>query len=430
MGRKQRKTSDLICTRLLESIRFAPISIEDGHTTGLHTEGFGGLGYSYWRSEKILESYAKLNDIREVLGVDISFAELKRLFDGFCSSTINPMIAGQFHWQIGGGSLNDRLSDEERACLLSNFVSHCTEFKRCKWYWFALNSIREENYVGENLIIAELPISPKVSPERMAEFVNKPMFQTATMYVGIKARNVENAKEMIGVVLGSLFLCMHSRTQYMHTLGKSSTGILSFEDGNTIHSSQAHLPYLSEEIIISRADFPLFVKLEKLLAGHPEDRKIVRALRWINASWFVTGAEQFSLLCQALDAITPSKFESMRAKCDWAYQMLGVPGTQGAIDSLFKKIRSDVVHGDAPSLSESFAYREFLERYRIEPEWAAVEILRKVIVDHFIPEVMVRLHPAFGYPAFIESEKLVFARYGLQYSLPSGFDFLKLVAAL
>lgn len=430
MHSKERKISNYICSQFLRCIRFDPSSVGDSYVSGIPQTrtGFGGLGYSYWKSYATMALHDILPAIRKASLTDLSLSEAQKLLDNFCSLHINSLISGNFQWQIGRGSLSDRLTDEQKEHLRGEFFLHLAEFTREKWYWIPLNSICGANYRGKSLYLTDSPESPDISPLEMSEFLRKPMFENAAKFAGLKARNAEHAKEKLGVLLGAMFLCMYSGTHFSHTMGKPVRGVLFFEGGKTIHSSRTHLPFLANEIEIAEADFPMLERVEELLQSGEENRKLIRSLRWLSASWFANGAERFSLLCQSIDALTPSGYNTMRAKCGWICEQLGGIVPHEPIDLLFKKIRSDVAHGDAPSLIESPTYLEFLAKYGVDPELAAVEIVRKVLIDNFIPQVLVRRHPILAYPDFIEREKRIFARYGMDYTVPIGFDFSKLSA--
>jgi hypothetical protein len=365
--------------------------------------------------------------VRVILSTDISLEELKKLLDEFCQLHINPLISGNFRWQIDGGSLYDRLSSETREQMNEKFFTHLHEFTREKWFWAPLNSVSGSNYEGANLILADLPYAPNKSDAEIAEFLKRiSLLEKSVKYVAIRARSTEHAKEKLGIFLGALFLCMYSGTHYAHTMGKPASGLLRFEGGMTFFSSRAHLPYLAHRIEIADTDLSLLARVESLLQGGPENRKIIRSLRWLSASWPTSGAERFSLICQAVDALTPSNMNSMSAKCNWIYEQISGAANQAAIEMLFKKIRSDVAHGDAPSLIESRTYLEFLLKYGVDPELAAVEIARRVLVDRFVPEAVIRPHPANADTEFITQQTTTFARFGMEYSLPTGFDFSKL----
>ena len=428
MVTKEQKISDYICSRLLESIRFDPTSERDSYTSGIHRPGTGpgGIGYSYWKSYDKLALHELLPAIRNASSTDMSLSEALELVEKFCSLYINPVIAGKFNWQDGRGSLDNYLSDAQKSVLKGAFFSHLLDFSREKWYWAPLNSIVGASYRGRCLILADVPESSDITDQRMSDFLQKPLLEKATKYAGLKARNTGHAKEKLSVVLGALFLCMYSGTHHSHTMGRSTSGLLSFEGGATIFSTRAHLPYLANKIDLTDADFPTLSRVEELLEGDVMDRKLVRSLRWLSNSWFAYGAERFSLTCQAIDALTPSDLNTMKAKCSWIYDQLSGQIAHEPIEMLFKKIRSDIVHGDAPSLIESPTYLDFLSRYGVDPELAVVEIVRKVIVERFMQCVSVRSHPILAYPEIIESQKKIFAKYGVEYSPPAAFSFEKL----
>jgi hypothetical protein len=428
MRSDQRRISDSICDRLLECICFSPVSESDSYTSGIYQSGlgFGGLGYSYWTSYHALALHKMLPSIRKASSRDISLNEAKELVKEFCGLHIVPLIAGQFHLQTGRGSLSNHLNDAQKQILKNEFSSCLFEFTREKWHWMPLNSVVGTGYKGKDLILADIPEASEITHLEMSTFLHKPLFENAKKYAGLKARNTEHAVEKLGILLGTLFLCMHAGTHHSHTMGTPTSGVLFFEDGMTIYSSAAHLPCLATELELTEADFPLFLKIEQLLRGDEADRKLNRSLRWLSASWFAKGAERFSLICQAIDALTPSSLNTMRAKCHWIREQLNGAVAQEPIELLFKSIRSDIVHGDAPSLIESTKYLEFLSRYDIEPGFAALEIVRKILVEKFIPCVSIRPDPIVAYPDLIEQQRAVFARYGMEFKFSTGFEFSKL----
>lgn len=425
MAKKPRTASDSICRSFLKSLRFRPTSTRDSYTSGVHRvgAGFGGVGYSYWTDQESLALHMRLGEIRDVIKVDISIEETKKFFSDYCSKYINPVIAGRFDWQVGGGDFFEKITPHQRQALEENFFTFLTCFIREKWHWVPINSVLGENYRDENLIISDLPSSDKITPEQMADFVAKPVFASATKYFALKARNHEHAKEKIGIVLGALFLCMHSGTHFLHTMGKPATGFLTFEGGMTVHSTRAHIPYLANPISLTAQDFPFLNRVAGFLEGRSCDRKLIRSLRWLSAAWFAVGAERFSLICQSVDAVTPSALNTMRAKCDWMHDQLDAKVSKVAIEFLFKRIRGDIAHGDAPSLIESHAYLEFLEKYGVEPGLAAIEVVRDILVRKFVPEVILRPNPVLGYPDYMEQQRKIFGRYGLEFVISEGFDF-------
>jgi hypothetical protein len=253
-----------------------------------------------------------------------------------------------------------------------------------------------------------------------------PILKSATTYLGVKARGIERATDNASIFLGSLFLCMFSETQFSHVMADPVEGILTFDEGLTFHSSRKHIPFLSNPIRLVPDDRKWIKKIETVLAGKVTDRKLNRSLRWLHSAWFAFGAERFTLICQAIDALTPSSADAMGAKCNWIHQNLSEDLCIKPIELLFKKIRSDVVHGDAPSLVESKSYVEFISTYGVDPMTAAVEVARKLIIDKFIPEMVSRPHPMTTHPEALDQKEKIFARYGLQYDLPTGFDFTPL----
>ncbi len=424
MKNKLKRQSDYICSRIIESIGFKPFSVNDSFVAAGHL--FGPLGLGYWISEERWRLFNLLPSMRGVCEKDISLNEAHRLVTSFVKSHIHPLIVVQFDWLQSGGSLSDSLPRAQFEELKEQFYLHITEFFKETWFWFPLNSIEGSDFQGKKLLLESKPSSENVSQNRISAFIRKPAFEDATKYAGVQARSLDHANEKIGVLIGALFLCMHSGTHFLHTLGNPSRNVMAFNTCETIYSSRAYLPCLGCPIFLSEADIGMLEAVDSLLQGRVEDRKLIRALRWLSAAWLANGAERFSLICQTIDALTPNSLNTMRAKCCWIFDALDGTIAFDVIEKLFKKIRSDVAHGDAPSLIESKTYLDFLNAYEVDPELASVEIARKVIVDNFLPQVVIRPNPWSLIPELVASQEQMFERFGMEFSLPSKFDFSKL----
>jgi hypothetical protein len=206
-------------------------------------------------------------------------------------------------------------------------------------------------------------------------------------------------------------------------MGETVSDIFEIGDGTIMSTTPPHVPALSEPISLTSSDRVWLDKVDEFLEDEFKNRKTIRALQWMRSSWFLSGAERFTTICQAVDAVTPSKCKAMKAKCGWIVSALSADLSTEAAEILFKSLRSDVVHGDAPALIESSYYLDFLEKYNLDPMHAAFEIVRHILVQNYLPEMIVRSNPILGYPKVLERMNEIYARYGMEYIPPSGFDF-------
>lgn len=428
MESKARRKSDALCDKILSGIRFSPVCPQsDLRTNGIHrTQGGGGLGYSYWRSPKVMELHKNVRAYREVTKTNLSYVEVQEAVAGFLEAQINPFIAGRFDLQMGNGSLIDKMDKNGIEGARKQFFEHLSRYVADKWYWAPLNTVHSSGFRGRNFHILSEPDDSRVDERQLAEFLRAPTFSTASSYLGVRARNLTSAYEKSSTVLGAIMLCMHTGTNFSHTLGKTTSGFLNFDHGLTYSSWSQHIPYLSTPISLEEADKAWLSVVDSFLTDEEKHKKIIRALRWFRASWFLKGAERFSTICQAIDAVTPSKLNTMKAKCGWIGEYLNPKIDATATELLFKNLRSDVAHGDAPSLVESNSYLEFLERYGVEPLDAVFEISRQLVWKNFIPDLIIRPHPITKYPDVLDKMNMELSRYDMKFNPPIGYDFSRL----
>lgn len=420
---------DEICDKILSGIRFSPYCPQsDLRTDGIHQVGLGGIGYGYWKSPKIMALHKDVRILREVSKRELSFSEVKEIVEQFIDHHINPLVAGRFDWQSGEGSLLEKLDVSSVAILRQSFKDFITAYVDETWFWLPLSRVSVNEYRGNQFAILPKPHAPSVDPQQLSSFLARPVLGAASSYLGVKARNADRAIEKSAIVLGAVMLCMHSGTQFSHTGGTPASGILSFEDSLTYRTSSDHVPYLATPISLTDKDSAWLSSVDRLLAKETQNTKIIRSLQWFRASWFLKGAERLSSICQAVDAVTPSKLNTMRAKCAWIDDHLSFQMDPQATQLLFKNLRSDVAHGDAPSLVESQAYLRFLEQYNVDPLEAAFEIARHVILENFLQKIIVRKHPLANRPDLLEKTNMAFRRYGMTYHPPVGFDFSAMAA--
>lgn len=365
----------------------------------------------------------KVNAFRELAQADLSFVEVKYLVSAYLDQFVNPVIAGRFDLQSGDGCLYERLERENVEHLKDRFFEHVPDFVSERQFWLPLGSVEAEAYKGKVFsIISKQEFDSTAAGQAVKKLGVREQKNTSS-FLGVKARNRTRAIEKSSAILGSLMLCMHNGTQFSRTMGETVSDIFEIEKNIIMSSTYPHVPALAEPVILNSSDRVWLDKIDGFLINERENRKIIRSLQWMRSSWFLNGAERFTTICQAIDAVTPSKYNSMKAKCGWVIEAFSSDLSSDAVELLLKKLRSDVVHGDAPALVESPAYSDFLEKYDVDPMHAAFEIVRRILVKMFLPEMIIRPNPMFDYPDALQKMNQVYARYGMEYIPPLGFDF-------
>lgn len=342
---------------------------------------------------------------------------------------MNPVVAGRFDLQIGDGCLLERLESEKVEKLKQDFFEYIPTCVAEKQFWLPIGSVEGEAYKGRVFTILSKQEFERTEAGQAVESLGVRQQKNASSFLGVKARNRTRALEKSSAILGSLMLCMYSGTQFSHTMGKAVADIFEIGDRTIMSTTPPHVPALSEPIFLTSSDRVWLDRVDQFLEDEHKNRKIIRALKWMRSSWFSSGAERFTAFCQAADAVTPSKLNTMKAKCGWIVSALSTNLSTDAAEILFKSLRSDVMHGDAPALIESVSYLAFLEKYHVEPSHATFEIVRHILIRKFLPEMIVRSNPILGYPDALGKINAIYARYGMEYIPPSGFDFSVLCSA-
>ena len=348
------------------------------------------------------------------------------MVEKFIEAELHPIIAGNFILQIRGFDLFNYLREDEFSKIVSSALSFFRGFFVDVDFMIPLNSVRTVNFDSSNFSLAPNLEDLRGFRSGSSDILKMASVKEATAWLRVKARSVADATERSSIILGALFLCMYHDTQYQHTMGKSADGILHFHKGTTYSSSSPHLPYLACPIELGAEDLGWLKSLDLALNAKSQKRKLLRALRWLHASWFATGAEQFSLICMAVDAIVPSRINSSLAKCGWIREDLGAEVDSDAVEMIFKRMRADVAHGDAPSLIESQAYLDFIGKYGEDPSPCALAVACRVIRNACLSDMRVQPHPLAKYPDYIMQQKTIMARHNLPFEVPTGFDFQRL----
>lgn len=427
---RQKKLSDEICTAILKGVRFSPHCAQtDLRTDGIHSKGLGGLGYGYWRSPKIMKLNQKVRIFRELTHAELSYDEVKDFVSSYLDKFVNPVVAGRFDLQIGDGCLFERLENEKVEQLKQDFFDYVPTYVAEKQFWLPIGSVEGKAYKGKVFTILSKQEFERTEAGQAIESLGVRKQKNASSFLGVKARNRTRALEKSSAIIGSLMLSMYSGTQFSHTMGETVSDIFEIDDGTRMSTTPPHVPALSEPISLTSSDKDWLNKVDEFLEDESKNRKTIRALQWMRSSWFLSGAERFTTICQAVDAVTPSKYNTMKAKCGWIVSALSADLSTEAAEILFKSLRSDVVHGDAPALIESSYYLDFLEKYDADPMHAAFEIVRHILVQKYLPEMIVRSNPILSYPNALEKVNEIYARYGMEYIPPSGFDFSVLCSA-
>jgi hypothetical protein len=319
--------------------------------------------------------------------------------------------------------LLERLESEDVERLKQDFFDYIAVYLSDKQFWLPIGSVQGEAYRGKFFEILPKQEFECTEAGQAVKRLGVRENKNVSSFLGVKARNRTRALEKSSAIIGSLALCMHCGTQFSHTMGEPVSDIFEIGDAIMMTTTLPHIPALSTPIVLTAVDKVWLDRVGGFIEDESASRKIIGALQWIKSSWFLSGAERFTTICQAIDAVTPSKINTMKAKCGWLVGSLPDDISMDAAEILFKSLRSDVVHGDAPTLVESPHYLRFLERYGIDPMHAAFEIVRRFLVQKYMPEVIIREHPILNFPIAIKRMNEIYKMYGMEYIPPSGFDF-------
>ena len=325
------------------------------------------LGVNYWLSTEFILDGNNLDLFHRLLSKDWEVAECKEFVNSFVGDRLGfILVRYSFFWR--GQNLAQVSSEAEKQEAEQVLISFASEEKGERPYWFPLSAVSGRNYEGKQFSLLDRPQLPGIRQGQLDEILATPLFQAAQCWLRVDARNVERATRRKEAVLGALCIRLDHGSRYTFVMAKPAEGVLySKNHAFTITNAERHTPRLSQPLVIDDNDLLWLKALDRVLLGSGRNKKSIRALRLFHFAWFQSGSVRFLLLCLAIDSLMPSRANTMRGKCEWTLDNLGVEVDAGVVDALFKDIRNSIAHGDAPSLVEARVYREFVSTYHLEP---------------------------------------------------------------
>lgn len=383
-------------------------------------------GVNYWQSTDFLLQKGVLDDFHQLLSKDWEVSECRDFCRGFvweCLGSI--LVSNCFLWETQ--NLSEALTDLQKEQAEQALTAFAISKNAGVPFWYPLNFIATYDFNGDHFILRKRPDFnlDGLRQKKLDDALTSPFFKDATSWLRVSARNLRVAEVKKRIVLGGFCARLDHPSRHIFTMGKPCDSYLSQKDGAiSVHSSGEHVPCLAHPLVLSQQDEPWLKVLDEIAGGQTALKKSARCLRLFYTSWFTEGSEQFSMFCMAIDALTPSKLSAMRAKSVWALEKMRNEVDEWAIVALLKDLRSDVMHGDAPTLVEAKKYREFVGLYHQEPLDAlgaiTAELVRRCIFGKKMSE---RQNQINEYPEIIASKKKLYSRYGLEYKVPTNFDF-------
>lgn len=378
--------------------------------SGLPTGGLSGIGYNYYINGKyrICPELHKFLSKRVIK--DISYSESQRFCKEFEKLVLPDVMSGKMLSWRDHKSLFEVLSSPEVTSLEANFSQLSTAFIEKKDYIFPLRRFEGDSFAGTNFSITA---KTALNADVLRVLDDMSTYNSINFWLIISARNSERAFEKMEVVCGALALAMNGAERHTFSMGSILSG--HFTGTGSFHSSPARVvPALRTDFKFSAEDVEWLKILDKILVEGSSNSKCLQALRFFFMAWFATSQERFALNCMALDALVPKKHRSMKAKCEWLRDMASVKVDLYAIEMLFKKLRSSVMHGDSASLPACRDYPVFIDDYRVEPLSAldamTADVLRRHIFGLAIktkislaesdPEIRAGLERIFGHKTF------------------------------
>ena len=419
-------------TTLLELILKSVTAAPNADGSSIKRQGFpslngvqSGLGVYYWQSTSFVLDNGILGGFQRLLGRDWEVSECRKFCSDFVWECLGETLTKNcFLWC--GEKLNEALSTQERNEAEQSLVAYARAKCKDTPFWFPLNCLSGEDFTGKNFVLRNTPDIKAHRPKALEEMLKSPDYANADSWLGMTARNLDLAERKKRIVLGGICARLDHQSRYLFTMGKPLERVLSRTDAAiTSFPSTAHFPYLAYPLILSTQDEGWLSELDRIVDGtSKEDIKSARCLRFLYSAWFAKESERFALLCMSIDALIPANLISMRAKSSWAHEVMGGRVDEWAVEALLKSLRSDIMHGDAPSLVEAKKYRQFVSLYHKEPldalDALAAEIVRCRVFGQKISE---RANPISEMPDVLSRLRGEYLRYGLTYDVPSTFDF-------
>lgn len=354
------------------------------NSSGLPPGKTSGICYNYYLNDTYKNDPLIHAFLRKKVAKDISLSESQNFSDRFESKTIPKIMASRALSWRDDRSLYDVIKKEEVQFLEEMFLLLKEDFKKEKHYIFPLQKFSGKEFRGKNFSILS---TDSIDKELSRGFYDTPYYSKVNRWLKIYARSTERACERMEAVCGSFSLTLNNNERHQFSMASAVSGHI--DEETCFHSLPSRvLPSLSTSVEIDDSDASWLKEIDKKLSDERSSSKELQALRFFFFSWFAVSQERFALNCMALDALVPRKFNRMQDKCEWIRKSCSVDVDLNAIELLFKKIRSSIIHGSSASLPLCIDYPTFVSLYRVEALSALDALTADVLKSHIFSSAM------------------------------------------
>lgn len=348
---------------LSRSVFSEPNEITTGKASGFPPRPNNQIGYEYF----INHGYSLDPRIFKFLKVsvcgDISYSEAQKFCIEFERETLPLIMSRRIFARRDEKSLFEVIADTEVSFMSERFLELRDRFHSKTTHYFPLKPFAGKVFSGKNfsIITLETLIEEQAPAQEILNF-----FNGAEFWLVVPERSAERAFDKMEAICGSIALAMNDAERHTFGIVHSTSGHMS--ESGAYHSQPTRLvPSIMNVFRFNEFDHSWLTVLDKTLSDSSNNTKQLQALRFFFLSWFAVSQERFALNCMALDALIPKKMRSFRTKCVWIKAATSSDVDLVAIELLFKKIRSSIIHGDSASLSACLDYPRFIDDYRTDP---------------------------------------------------------------
>ena len=190
--------------------------------------------------------------------------------------------------------------------------------------------------------------------------------ETPAAWLGVRAPNLDAARQIRAAVLGAVALLPHHLERYTFSGRAMFGGYATLSDRWSLAFGAPHTPALMTDLVIDAADRPwLNVLGHKLASPAKVDKRQLRALEYYYRAWAPDPVQRFPTLFAAIDAIFGDAGAATQSVVDAVGPVMGADYSHDRV-RLMLGLRASVIHGGAPNVYESSKYEEYYERYETD----------------------------------------------------------------
>lgn len=385
MPNKSRLNHDekLLTDFLLQNISSQRIdSIDQSYTGYLHPPIL-----NYWAPSNVLSDFKLLSACKNLIGENATMKNCDTLVQSLIIKLVQIVIPHGLNWDCLITYL-----EESHTHAINEAIHHCVQQIQVKRrFYIPLNATGDFHWSGQNFSIigAETFIAQANHNLDVLDELNE-----ESLFLSIDACDIEEARDIEETILGAIALAMHPTCRYKITFSNKHT--YWFMDNGGYHKTnryKSHMPSV-ETFELSAADTKWLIRLDEIVLDRKKEPKKSNALRLLFQSWDVSELQRFSMLCSSVEALMPQSCKGYAAKCEWIERKLNGVYNEDAIQLLFKKLRSDVAHGDIANLEQSDHYLNFVRAFKLSPSDAQEQLVMRILeYEIFEGTVRYQNHP-------------------------------------